>query len=103
MKTRKQPGLSDAPGRNDLRPNMRDEQPERGVFSFVKPVMHVQDMGAPRDSLTPWRGVPTPASAQFTAKNWMEKNPSPKPNPRTHPIQVGLTEIRRNKKEVPEA
>jgi hypothetical protein len=61
------------------------------------------DLGAPRDALTYWRGVASPSSPEFVAGRPRGVNPSAKPEPESHPIQIGLTEMDRNRKDVPDA
>jgi hypothetical protein len=100
----KQPGFDmPVPGKDELRPNMRDCTPEKGALEYVKPAAMVQDFGAPRDALTMWRGTPSPASPTFKAGVPLGVNPDAKPEQQSQPIQTGMTWPNRNKKTTPEA
>ena len=100
----KTPGFKiPVPGKDELRPNMRDCDPSKGPNGYAKPVGFVMDLGAPRDSMTDWVGVRSPASATFKAGVPMGVNPSAKPGQATLPIQTGRTWPNRDKKTNPEA
>lgn len=87
------------PGHDELRPNDRDASVERGYLAHARPVQFVQDFGAPRDALTDWRGVPSPASPTFKAGVPKGVNPGVKPEPKSMPIQAGRTWPNRDSKE----
>ncbi len=63
-----EPGLKKlpCPGPNELRPNMQDAQPERGVLAFARPNQMVQDYGALAPSPYPWSPPTSPARADHT-------------------------------------
>ena len=90
------------PGENELRPHHRDQREDKGVLSHVQPVNMVMDFGAPRDALTDWRGVPSPASATFKAGVVAGVNPSMKPEEKTARIHTGITASERSKKQTAE-
>ena len=100
-----QPGFKKlkVPGHNEMRPNMRDQEPDANNMAYCRPVSHVMDLGAPRDALTYWRGVASPASAEFKAGTPYGVNPSGKPEPKSMPIQIGRMNYHRDEKDVPEA
>jgi hypothetical protein len=86
------------PGKDELRPNMRDATPEKGALSHIKPVAMVHDMGAPRDDLTYWRGTPSPSSPTFRAGVPRGVNPSAKPEEKAARIHSGIVAGERSKK-----
>lgn len=99
---KKQPG-PDIPAPNDLRPNMRDCDPGKGPLAYVKPVGFVMDLGAPRDSLTEWVGVASPASPTFKAGRPMGLNAGHKPEEKSLHIQTGRLNYHRDQKATPES
>ena len=95
-----QPGLDiPLPGK-ELRPHLRNPREGHGVLNYVQPVSFVGDMGAPRDTLTDWRGTKSPASAQFVAGVAGTINPSPKTEEQSGRIQTGVTASERRKKHI---
>ena len=91
---KKEPGLIDVPGADDLRPHAKNVKPafapQRGALKFAQPIQMVGDFGAPDGD---WYGSQSPASGTFTAplpgKPVVEsKDPKPgtdKPLPRSQP------------------
>lgn len=66
---KKEPGLIDVPGKNDLRPHAKNVKPagsiapNREYLKFAQSHQMVQDFGAPEGG---WHGAQSPSSAQHT-------------------------------------
>lgn len=84
-----QPGFPiPLPGKNDLRPNDRDADKDRGVLSHVRGNAMVHDFGAPKGE--PWWWIPTaaPSRADFTPGNPPRRAKSK--DDEHAPIQTGI-------------